>query len=369
MVPIGGRLRLGAVAGATAMIVSLVGGTGVVAQDAGALLPDKGSVTILTWEGYHDQAALDAYSAATGVTVTQITAGSVDEMFARAQSSIGQIDLVYFDAGNIVRYHDAGLLQGVDPSLIPNVANIAPGLPWQEAEALDGVIYGIPYNWGTQPLMWSIEAFPEPPTSWKVLWDPAYAGKVTLPDDSYVGIPMVALAEGIADPYNLDDAGFETVRASLAALRPNLRTLTTGFNDAQNLYATGEVVVGYCQNVAVVNALNADGVRFAYGYPEEGTPFWIDGAMMLTGGNRQEVYDFIDHTLGVEWQAAFVTATGNAGILDYAVAAEHVPAEVLDATEVKNLSDPDFWAAMSPLVTPNRFDERIAVWNEFKAGS
>ncbi|MFO1536998.1 MAG: PotD/PotF family extracellular solute-binding protein [Actinomycetota bacterium] len=347
----------------------LVAGPAAVAQDTPALRPDKGTVTILTWEGYHDPALLEAYSAETGVQVSQITAGSVDEMFARALAAPGEIDLVYFDAGNVVRYRDAGLLTALDPAMVPNTANIAAGLPWEEALSLDGDIYGLPYNWGTQPLMWNIEAFPEAPTSWKVLWDPAYAGKVTIPDDSYIGIPMIALAQGIDDPYQLDDAGFATVREALSGLRPNLRTLTTGFNDAQNLYATGDVVVGYLQNVAVANALNADGVRFAYGYPEEGTPFWIDGSMMLTGGNRQEVYDFIDHTLDVPWQAAFIPATGNAGILDYATAAANVDADVLADTEVGNLSDPDFWAAMSPMVAPNRFDERIALWNEFKAGA
>ncbi len=335
---------------------------------SGELAPDKGSVTILTWEGYHDQAMLDAYAEQTGVKVTQITAGSVDEMFAKAQSSQGQIDLVYFDLGNVDRYYKAGMLQPLDPSQVPNVKNISPGLPWEPALTVDGQVYGLPYNWGTLPLCWSKEAFPTPPTSWKVLWDPANTGKVSIPDDSYLGIPMVALAQGINNPYDLDDAGFAEVKSGLEGLRPQVKTLTAGFNDQANMFASGDAVVGYCQNIAVVNELNAEGDKFAYGFPTEGTPFWVDSSMMMKGANRQEVYDFINYTLEVPWQTKFIEATGSAGIISYEEAAKTVPEDVLAKSEIVNLQDPNFWEAMKPMVAPNRMDERIALWNEFKAG-
>jgi spermidine/putrescine transport system substrate-binding protein len=358
-----------AAASAAASVAASTGPSVAASQSGSAtLLPNKGKITILTWEGYQDPAWLTAYKAKTGVEVTQITAGSVDEMFAKAQANSGQIDLVNFDAGSLQRYKDAGLLEPVDPSLVPNVKNIAPGLPWQQAFTLDGTVYGVPYNWGTQPLMWTKAAFPTAPTSWKVLWDAQYKGKVTIPDDSYIGFPMVGLSQGITNPYQLDDAGFATIKQALTDLRPNIKTLTTGFNDAENLYAAGDVVVGYCQNVAVVNDLNKKGNKFAYGYPTEGTPFWIDGSEILKGGNRQEVYDFINATLDAQHQGDFITASGNAGILSYDVATSLVAADVLAATEVKNLSNPDFWKAMSPMVTPNKMDQRISIWNEFKAG-
>ena len=339
------------------------------ASGATALQPNKGTITLLTWEGYTQPEWLEEYKAKTGVEVNVITAGSVDEMFAKAQASSGQIDITHFDAGNIERYVQAGLLEPFDASLVPDAKNIAPGLPWKEAFSSNGVLYGLPYSWGTEPLMWNIEAFPTAPTSWKVLWDPQYKGKVTIPDDSYLGFPMVGLAQGIENPYQLDDAGFATIEKGLADLRPNLKTLTGGFNDAVQLYGAGDAIVGYCQNVAVVNELNKDGVKFAYGYPEEGTPFWIDGAEIHKGGNRQEVYDFINYTMSVPWQSRFINTSSNTGIISYDVAKSNVDAAVLDKTEVKNLSAPDFWDAMSPMVTPNRMDERISVWNEFKAGS
>jgi spermidine/putrescine transport system substrate-binding protein len=289
-------------------------------------------------------------------------------MFAKAQASAGQIDMIQFDAGNIERYAAAGLLEPFDVAKVPNASNIAPGLPWKDAFSYKGTLYGLPYNWGTQPLMWKISEFPTAPDSWSVLWDPKYKGKVTIPDDSYLGFPMLGLAKGIKNPYQLDDAGFATIKTALVDLRSNLKTLTGGFNDAVQLYGAGDVIVGYCQNVAVVNDLNKNGVEFAYGYPKEGTPFWIDGAELLKGGNRQEVYDFVNAMMDVAWQARFIGTSGNAGIISYEVAKDKVDAAALDKTEVKNLSTPNFWDSMSPMVTPNRMDERISAWNEFKAG-
>jgi spermidine/putrescine transport system substrate-binding protein len=332
-----------------------------------ALAEDKGEVNIITWETYHDDEWLEAYREAVGVSVNATRAGSVDEMFAKVRSG-GGFDLAYFDLGSVERYRDAGLLIAFDDSLVANQVNIADGLPWQDALTYDGELLGLPYCWGTLPLMWNADEFPTAPTSWSVLWDEAYKGRVTIPDDSYIGLPMIALAQGIADPYNLTDEDFDTVQQALSDLRPQLKTLTLGFDDAKNLYAAGEVVVGYCQNIAVPIGLNDDGLNFGFGYPEEGTPFWIDSSMLLEGGNRQEVYDFVDHTLSVPWQATFIETSGNAGVLSYEAASAELDAEVLARTEVQNQADPDFWDAMSPLAPPNDFDRRLQIWNEFKAG-
>ena len=333
-----------------------------------ALEPDKGVVNVLTFEGYTMPAWLDEYKAKSGVDIAVTTAGSVDEMFAKAKTAGKSLDLVQFDLGSIPRYKDAGLLLPFDRSQVANVANISPGLPWEPGLTIDGQLWGLPYNWGTEPLMWNADVIKTAPTSWRVLWDPAFKGKVTIPDDSYLGVPMVALASGVKDAYNLSDQDFETVKQGLSTLRPQLKTLTTGFNDAVNLYGTGDCVVGYCQNVAVVNALTGANKNFAYGYPTEGTPFWIDNSILLAGGSRKEVYAYVNETMDKAWQGRFIEASGNAGIISYDDAKAIVPAEKLDATEVKNQTDSAFWSKMRPMVPPNRLDDRLALWNEFKAG-
>ena len=81
--------RLPMAAAVALVALAACGGTSDATDTSTGLAPDKGSVTVLTWEGYHDQAMLEEYAKKSGVNVTQITAGSVDEMFAKAQSSQG----------------------------------------------------------------------------------------------------------------------------------------------------------------------------------------------------------------------------------------------------------------------------------------
>jgi spermidine/putrescine-binding protein len=360
--------RFSAVVAAASLVLGVTLTSPSTATASTKIAPDKGSITILTWEGYHAQDKIDAYAKKSGVKVNQIIAGSVDEMFAKAQSMKGKIDVAYFDLGSVDRYYKAGLLQSIDSSKVPDAKNISSGLQWKKDLTVKGQLYGLPYNWGTQPLMWLKSAFPTPPTSWKVLWDKKYEGKVSIPDDSYITVPMIALAQGVKNPFNMSTADFAKLKSGLKSLRPQIKTLTAGFNDQANLFSSGDAVVGYAQNIAVVNQLNADGDKYGFGFPTEGTPYWLDCSVFLKGANRKEVYDFVSHTLTKPWQANLISTAGATGVISYEAAAKLVPAKKLAVSEITNLTNPDFFSLLKPFVTPNKMDQRVKFWSEFKAG-
>lgn len=330
---------------------------------------NTGKITILTWETYHDKPWLDAYTKATGVTVDAVTVGSGDEMFAKAKSGSVNPDVLYFDSGLIQRFAEAKLIAPMQADRLKNTTVITPGLKWKTKNTFNGALYGVPYNWGTQPLMYDASVIPTPPDSWAALWDPKYKGKVVLFDAADVTIPMVALYVGVKDPYNLTDPEFEKVREALKALRPQVRTIAKGFDDAVNIFASGDGVIGYCQNITEVTQLNTHGKKFAYTFPKEGTPQWQDNSILSTSGQRQEVYDFIDATMTLNWQARFIEASTNNGILSAEEAkAAKVPAAVLKSTNILDQQDPSFWSKMNGLQAPESVAKRLDVWNEFKAG-
>ena len=334
-----------------------------------ALQQNTGKITILTWETYHDKPWLDAFKARTGVQVDAITVGSGDEMFAKAQSGSVKPDLMYFDSGLIPRFVKANMIAPVVADRLKNTGDITPGLSWQKTNAYDDLLYGVPYNWGTQPLMYDASVITTPPDSWGALWDPAYKGKVVMFDAADVTIPMVALYVGAKDPYHLTDEEFDKVRDALQRLRPQVRTIAKGFDDAVNIFAAGDGVIGYCQNISEVTALNKAGKKFAYSFPKEGTPSWQDNAIVTPTGQRQEVYDFIDANIAVPWQSQFIEASTNNGILSAAEAqGANVPADVLKATNILDQQDPGFWSKLRPLQDPESISKRLEVWNEFKAG-
>lgn len=325
-------------------------------------------ITIFTWETYHDEAWVKEWSAKTGIEVNVVTTGSVDEMFAQTQSGAIQSDILFFDSGSFKRYNEAGLIVPLDESKLSNAGNVSEGLKWRERNAIDGKVYGIPYNWGTQPLMFD-EGAMAAPDSWAALWDPANAGRVNMFDDCYITFPMIALSVGAADPYNLTDEEFDKCREALRTLRPQLRTIARGFNDAEATYAAGEASIGYCQNISIVFNLQAKGLKFNYSFPKEGTPTWIDNAVLTPKGARDEVYQFLNDTLSAEWQARFIQASLNNGVLTSDAARKAGLAEdVLKKTNIIDQEGADFWPRMSIFQAPENIDRRLEIWNDFKAG-
>ena len=332
---------------------------------------DTGEITLLTWETYQDDPWLAEYAEKTGVKINAVRAGSIDEMYAQVRSGAIQPDVIYFDTGTAHRFKNADLIVPLDAEKVANKINVSPSMDWQDKCTIDGALYGgIPYNWGNQPLMYNKDATGEEPTTWAALWDPKYQGKVNLFDDGYVTMQMIALYVGAKDPFNLTDEEFDACAEALRKLRPQVGTIARGFDDALTIYASGDAVIGYCQNISIVTNLQGQGRNFAYTFPEEGTPTWIDCSVLTERGNRQEVYDFINASLATDWQARFIEASFNNGILTAEEAeSAGVPKETLEKTNILDQSTDGFWEKMVVSQLPEDIDRRIAMWNDFKAGT
>lgn len=327
-------------------------------------------ILLLTWETYHDDEWIQEWGKANDTEVRAVRIGSEDELFSQPFSGAVQPDILYVETGSLFRFKEAGLIKGMDVSKLPNAANISKNLAWKDFTTVGGETVGVPYNWGTQPLMYNADVVTEPETAtWATLWDAKYQGQVNMFDDCTITFPMIALYIGAADPFNLTEEEFGKCTDALRALRQQVRVIARGFDDATTIYAAGEAVIGYCQNVAVVTSLQAKGKNFKYSLPKEGTPTWIDCASISPKGDRPIVYKFMDDNLSTAWQARFITKSTNNGIL----AADSARAAGIteDALKITNIIDSeagDFWEKLVIFQRPEDLDRRLQIWNDFKAG-
>src|SRR5581483_1650658 len=140
---------------------------------------------ILTWEGYADDTWKKPFEAAHGVTCNVSYVGSVDEMFAKMQRSKGaDYDVVAFDTSSFKRYLEQNLIHEIEFSKLPHVANLPAAFQNVAPTMKDGKHYGIPFAWGSLPLIYDKKAFPNgAPDSWNVMWDPQYAQQMIALDD------------------------------------------------------------------------------------------------------------------------------------------------------------------------------------------
>jgi spermidine/putrescine transport system substrate-binding protein len=358
-------------------------------DDSGGSSGSK-SLSILSWETYHDQKWLDEFKKQTGIEVKSTNVGSPAEMFSKVKANPGQFDIVLATAGWFDQYVNAGLLEQVDESRIPNLANIKLGFPWKDATSVDGKLYGVLYNWGDQPLAWLPDDIKGLDLSkyedengrlndWNVLWDPALKGKVSIFDDPTSVEPMIPLALGYKDPYNLDDQQFAAFKKKLLELRPQVKRLTSGFDDQTSQLASGEASVAYLNNVASATALKKDGhVLEVNNTVSQGVPAWSDNyAITAEGGGKKldAVYKFINATLDTKWQARFIASSGNSGTLNYDQAtspdakAEGLNKEALAGTLIPATQEGDaFFSKMLFYQPVEDLQARLDAWNEFKLG-
>ena len=329
------------------------------------------TITLLTWETYQEPEWVKEWEAANeGVKLNPVIISSLDEVFAQLQSGAIKPDVIYSEASTAGRLKKAGQIEAFDIAKVPHISNVLPALNWKDPLSVDGVLMGIPLHWGTQPLMYNADTLKEPPMTWAALWDKSYQGKVSTFDDATVNIPMVALYVGAKDPFNLTEEEFTRVTDALRELRSQVRVITRGFDDATNLYASGEAVIGYCHLVSVVNSLKKKKLNFAYTLPKEGTPSWIEGTYVTPQGQRDIVYKFLNDTMSLEWQARFMEFSGSNGILTSEGARKAgLSEEFLQTTNILDADSPALKENLVFFKEPEDVERRIQIWNDFLAGT
>ena len=380
-----GALRGAKAVGALMSACLVVGG---LTACGGSSSEDTQTLNVLTWQGYHEQEWLDEFTEETGITVNAINVGSPDEMFAKVKANPEQFDIALVTSGWYDNYAQAGLLEPIDAGKITDEPQL--GFDWKGAASSDGTQYGVLYNWGDQPLAWIKDSIPNTPAlakylddegrpnDWNILWDPAFAGNVSVFDDPTSVLPMVPLALGMSDPFNLTPEQFSQVQEKLSALRPQVKRLTSGYNDQVTQFANGEATIGYLNIISEVGMLAEENKTLEVNHEvKQGVPAWSDSySITKTGaGKSDSVYKFINYTLGVPWQARFIGTSSNSGTLNLnqaqspeAVSAGLTP-EALEGTLIPATAAGDaFFSKMRFYQPVEDLNKRIELWNQFKLG-
>lgn len=310
---------------------------------------------ILTWEGYAEPEWLETFKATTGATVNIAYSGSADEMFAKMQGSQGvDFDLVSFDTSLFPRYIDPGLIQPFDMAQIPNYANLAPEFQAVTAVMRGADRYGMPFAWGSLPLVYDADTFPTPPDSWEVMWDPQYAQQMLWQDDANNSITLGALIVGAANPYQLTDDDFANVKAKLIEQKQLLLSYYAGYDDGVNLFAQNGIKLMYSMGEPQVPALKGKGINAALTIPKERAVGWLD-CWELSAGVK-------DAELAHAWiNACLDTAVGK-------VLTEKLGYGNTTNLAVNSSAGLTYGGQLSWLETAENYEKRVAVWNEIKAG-
>src|SRR5271168_2228064 len=186
------------------------------------------SLNLLVWEGYADPAFVKAFEEQHHCKITAAYMGTSDELVAKLRGgSASNYDVISPSSDVVTSIAAAGLAAPLDLSKLPSYSQLSDRLRNAPLVRLNGNVYGVPFVWGPNPLLYDTTAFPQAPASWADLWDPKLKNKISLWDDlSSICMAAQVLGYDKPDPdhiYNLSDQELDNVKKKLIELKPNIR--------------------------------------------------------------------------------------------------------------------------------------------------
>jgi putative spermidine/putrescine transport system substrate-binding protein/spermidine/putrescine transport system substrate-binding protein len=335
---------------------------------SGACRKKEESLSLLVWEGYADPATVHAFEESRHCKVTATYMGTSDELVAKLRGgSASNYDVISPSSDVATSIARTGLAAPLDLSKLPTYSQLSLKLRDLPLVKANGQVYGVPFMWGPNPLLYDTTAFAQPPDSWTIFWNPKYKGKIAVWDDlSTVYMAAQILGYDKPDPsqlYNLTDEQLAAVKKKLIELKPNVRKMWSSGGELTNLFQNHEVVLamGWPLNTNDLRKLN-----FPIGetIPKENTTGWIDHLMITSASSRKELaHAFLEYMIQPQTQKLVTDRT-------HYTPANPGAAQFLTPEEMKglHLDNPEaymqriyFWQDVARRAKYNE------IWNEVKA--
>lgn len=225
---------------------------------------------------------------ATGLTLQNVA-------LMRAQKDDVQVDVMMMDEVGAAQANAEELYHPLDPEKVPNLEKLYPQFR----------IEGDPYTkfmYVSQALVYNTDQIEDEPASWKALWDPAYEGRVAIPDitTSHGSFFLLTAADMNGGGLKNVDPGFELIKE----LKPSIVTFYTQHAQLAQLFTQGDVwITSWTTDRS--QAMIDNGAPVAWTIPEE-SAYIIDSTIGIAKGtkNLEAAEKYVDFVLSDQAQAA-----------------------------------------------------------------
>jgi spermidine/putrescine transport system substrate-binding protein len=267
----------------------------------------EGELFVYNWADYIGADTISKFESTYGIKVTYDFFDTVDTMTAKVSSGNSGYDVTFPTSINVKGFAERKLIQPLDLTLIPNIANLAP--EWQNPAYDPGNANSMPYMWWTTGVAYDSDKITETLTSWDALWDARWSGKMAMLDDPREVFAAALIKLGY-DINTIDDAQLDEALALLKQQQPLLRTYTT---DDIGVLSTGDVWVMHAWG-ADVYQVTAERPSVKYYLPAEGAVRGSDTMVLLAGAKHPvAAHLFMNYMLDAQVSAANTNFIGYMG--------------------------------------------------------
>lgn len=257
--------------------------------------PATVTLNVLCWGDYIKEEVVDAFEEEYGIRINYISASSNEEMYVSIQTGGAAFDVIFPSDYLVERLIGEDRLQAIDYDKLPNAQYLDPKFL---AETYDpGNAYSVPYTWGTLGILYNTTLVSEPVTSWDILWDEDYAGKIFMYDSMRDSIAAALLRLGY-DVNTQDTAQIAEAVETLKAQKHLVKSYGSDEMRDSMIGGSGALCLTYSGDAVYCMTENPD---LAYAVPEEGSNIFFDCMVIPdTCDNVDEAYAFINYLLEPE---------------------------------------------------------------------
>lgn len=256
----------------------LAGGAGAAALLASpaVLRAQEKSLKIGVYGGFFkdsfDKNIFPDFTKATGIAVESVAEPTGEAWLVQleqaARAGVAPADVSMMSQTSRLKGQEAELWQALDLAKIPNAKNLKPNFVGKYA---DGRVSGIGAVSWYITLCTNTKAYPQAPTSWAALWDPANKDKeglLALVSNSFLLEITATTFMGGTNALDTEE-GILKVFAKLAEVKPNVRLWYRDEAQFEQALKSGEIPMGqYYHDVTGLAA--ADGFPVRSTFPKEG---------------------------------------------------------------------------------------------------
>jgi spermidine/putrescine transport system substrate-binding protein len=275
------RMALG-----TAMALALTAPSLAQAQD----------LLVFDYSGFEDPSFHQPFVDQHGNSPEFVFFGDEDEAFQRLLAGF-RSDVTHICAGSVPRWQASGIIEPWDRARVAAFDTLNADLVGQDVLSGSSELFFLPTDYGSTAVVYNSDDVPaEDVASLQIFTNPAYAGRLSIPDNVDDAYALAYLATGVTDWSDVTDAQFEAATAWLRQIHENLLTYWVDPAEIQQLMASGQVLAAWAWNEVPV-ALADEG--FPVGFARntsEGTSVWLCGYVNMAEGEGSEdqAYDFIN---------------------------------------------------------------------------
>lgn len=218
----------------------------------------------------------------TGIKVVYDNYDSNESLYAKLSGGGADYDVVIPSDYMIGRLIKEGYLAELDFANIPNYQYIDE--QYKNTEYDPENQYSVPYNVGMVGVIYNTTMVEGTPTSWSLMWDEKYDGKILNFNNSRDAFAVAQFYEGV-DINTTDTKEIDRAFDKLVQQKQILQSYV--MDEVFNKMESGEAAVApyYAGDFFTMYGNNED---LAFYYPSEGTNVFIDAACVLKSAKNKE---------------------------------------------------------------------------------